>query len=152
MNKKQVLIWFGKIKWKELWDTFIDIGVKQILLYFTIFAVIGYLINHFVPSTIITGLFNAKNIFAVPLAAVIGLPLYVTGASSIPLIKTLMDGGASGGAMLAFMITGPGTSAGVIAGIGTIMKKRAIALYVTFLLVGAVLLGYLYDAFLFISK
>ena len=31
--------------------------------------------------------------------------------------------GASGGAMLAFMITGPGTSAGVIAGIATIMKR-----------------------------
>lgn len=97
------------------------------------------------PSFILTALFNAKNIFAVPLAAIIGLPLYVNGASSIPLIKALMEGGASGGAMLAFMITGPGTSAGVIAGIGTIMKKRAIILYIAFLLAGAILLGYLYD-------
>ena len=152
VNQNTNLNWFQKIKWRELLDSLLNVGVKQILLYFTFFAAIGYLINHFVPSSIITGLFNAKNIFAVPLAAVIGLPLYVTGASSIPLIKSLMAGGASGGAMLAFMITGPGTSAGVIAGIGTIMKKRAILLYTSFLLVGAILLGYLYDAFLVIGK
>jgi uncharacterized membrane protein YraQ (UPF0718 family) len=47
--------------------------------------------------------------------------------------------------MLAFMITGPGTSAGVLAGIATIMKKRALALYAAYLLVGAVLLGYAYE-------
>jgi uncharacterized membrane protein YraQ (UPF0718 family) len=47
--------------------------------------------------------------------------------------------------MLAFLITGPGTSAGVLAGIATIMKKRAIALYVAFLLAGAILLGYAFD-------
>ena len=57
----------------------------------------------------------------------------------------------TGGAMLAFMITGPGTSAGVIAGIATIMKKRAIFLYVMLLFVWGVLLGYLYDMLLMIG-
>jgi uncharacterized membrane protein YraQ (UPF0718 family) len=50
--------------------------------------------------------------------------------------------------MLAFMLTGPGTSAGVIAGITTIMKKRAVGLYVAYLLAGAILLGYAYDLIL----
>ena len=86
--------------------------------------------------------------FAVPLAALVGLPLYVNGDSSISLIQTLIQGGVSGGAMLAFMITGPGTSAGVLAGIATIMKKRAIALYAGYLLVGAVVLGYAYNILL----
>ena len=107
-----------------------------------------YLINRFVPASIITTLFSANNILAVPLAALIGLPIYVNGESAIPLIKALMAGGASGGAMLAFMITGPGTSAGVLAGIATIMKKRAIILYTLFLLLGGIGLGYLYDLLL----
>jgi uncharacterized membrane protein YraQ (UPF0718 family) len=136
------------IKWREIWENLIEVGVKQILIYFTIFVAIGYLINHFVATSLIKALFNAKSIFAVPLAALIGLPLYVNGETSVPLIKALMDGGVGGGAMLAFMITGPGTSAGVIAGLGTILKKRALILYVLFLLVGAVMLGYLYDLLL----
>ena len=47
--------------------------------------------------------------------------------------------------MLAFLITGPGTSAWVIVGIAAFMRRRAIALYVGFLLVFGIALGYLYD-------
>jgi uncharacterized membrane protein YraQ (UPF0718 family) len=134
-----------RIKWQEIGRALINTGVKQILFYYSIFVAVGFLINHFVPASIIVTLFSAKNIFAVPLAALIGLPIYVNGESALPLIQTLMTNGAGGGAMLAFLITGPGTSAGVITGIAMIMKKRAILLYVTFLLVGGILLGYLYD-------
>jgi len=62
-----------------------------------------------------------------------------------------MKGGASGGVLLAFMITGPGTSAGAIAGICTIMKRRAVLLYIAFLLTGAILLGYLYNFLLLLG-
>lgn len=138
----------GRIKWREIGESLINLGLKQILLYFSIFVAIGFLINRLVPASIITSLFGAKNILAVPLAALIGLPIYVNGESAIPLIKALMAGGASGGTMLAFMITGPGTSAGVLAGIATIMKRRAIILYTLFLLLGGIGLGYLYDLLL----
>jgi uncharacterized protein len=137
-----------KIKLHEIVEGFVNIGVKQILVYYSIFVAIGFLINRFVPAEIIVALFSAKNIFAVPLAALIGLPIYVNGESAIPLINSLMASGASGGAMLAFLITGPGTSAGVIAGIATIMKKRALTLYVMYLLFGGIILGYLYNMFL----
>jgi len=144
----QISEWFKKMKWREIDDSIMNVGVKQILLYYSLFAAIGFLFNRFVPSSIIVTLFNAENIFAVPLAALIGLPMYVNGESAIPLIQSLMASGASGGAMLAFLITGTGTSAGVIAGISTIMRKRAIFLYVLFLLVGGIFLGYLYDMLL----
>ena len=139
------------IKWREIGDAIVKIGFKQILLYYSVFVAVGFLINSFVPTSLIVALFSAENLFAVPLAALVGLPLYVTTESSIPLIQALMKQGASEGAMLAFMITGPGTSAWVIAGIMTIMKKRAIGLYVLFLLFGAILAGYLYDMFLRLS-
>ncbi|MBL7123922.1 MAG: permease [Actinobacteria bacterium] len=74
--------------------------------------------------------------------------LYINTESSIPLIKALMAGGAGGGAMLAFMITGQGTSARVIAGIATFMKKRVLSLYILFILVGGIFMGYVYDLFL----
>lgn len=109
---------------------------------------IGFLVNYFVPTAWIMALFSAKNVFAVPLAALIGLPLYVNGELALPLIKSLIDNGAGGGAMLAFLVTGPGTSAWVIAGISVFMKKRIIGLYVFYLLAGGILLGYLYDLLL----
>jgi Predicted permeases len=141
-----------KAKLKELWITFVDLGLKQILLYFSLFVGLGYLINYFVPSSLVTVLFGAKNIFAVPLAALVGLPLYITTESGIPIIKSILASGASEGAMMAFIITGSATSAWVIAGISSFLKKRAIALYVAFILGGGILFGYLYDIlFLFIK-
>ena len=140
-----------KFKLKELFKVFYEVGIKQVLVYFAIFAAIGFMINRFIPAALIMQYFGSGNKFAVPLLAIIGIPLYVSGSSAIPLITTLMAGGASSGALLAFMITGPGTSAGVIAGIATIMKKRALALYVAYLLVFAILLGYLYDFLLMLG-
>ena len=140
-----------RYKVKEFLRFCFDVGVKQILIYFAVFAAIGYLINQYVPAELITHYLGKGNIFAVPLLALVGLPLYVTGPSSLPVIDALMNAGASDGALLAFLITGPGTSAGVIAGITMIMKRKAILLYVGFLLSGAILLGYLYDLFLFMT-
>lgn len=137
-----------RYKLQALLKVFYEVGVKQVLVYFSVFAAIGFLINRFVPAEMIMTHLGAGNRFAVPLLALIGLPLYMNGASAIPVINTLMAGGASQGALLAFMITGPGTSAGVIAGLVTIIRKRAIGLYITYLLVFAVLLGYLYDMLL----
>lgn len=133
-------------KWKEALDAFVEIGLKQILLLFSIFAGIGYLINTYVPQEWIIAAFDGGHPWAVPLAALVGMPLYVSGASSIPLIDTFMGAGASSGAILAFMITGPGTSMGAMTGIMTIMKKRALGLYIAFLYIGAVGSGLIYDA------
>ena len=63
-----------------------------------------------------------------------------------------MAQGAGGDAMLAFMITGAATSAWVVAGISTFMKKRVIGVYVFFILAGGILSGYLYDLFLAAAK
>ena len=136
---------FRKYKIDQVLKAVYDISIRRILPFFALFAGIGYLINQFIPTTWISALFGSHNLFAIPLAAVVGLPLYVSGDSSIPLLQSLMQSGVSGGAMLAFMITGPGTSAGVLAGIATIMKKKAIALYVGYLLTGAIAMGYAYQ-------
>ncbi len=147
-SKNIVMRFLNKIKYKEIGEAFISVGLKQILLYFTIFVALGYFIQSFVPTSIILSLFSGSSVFSVPLAALIGLPLYVSGEGAIPLIKALMDGGAGGGAMMAFMITGPATSAWVIAGITAFMKKRAIFLYVGFILVGGIAIGYIYQLLL----
>jgi uncharacterized membrane protein YraQ (UPF0718 family) len=50
--------------------------------------------------------------------------------------------------MLAFIISGSATSAWVIAGLTTFMKRRALLLYVAFILLGSVVSGYLYNLIL----
>ena len=142
----------AKLRLKELFKSIFNIGIKQILFFFCIFIAIGFLINHFVPMRHISGLLGSGNPLAVPLSALAGLPLYVAGESAVPLIKSLLDGGASGGSMIAFLITGPATSAWVIAGIAVFMKKKIILLYIGFILAGGILSGYIYNLIDMIMK
>jgi uncharacterized membrane protein YraQ (UPF0718 family) len=137
-----------KYKLREVFDGIVELGLKRMVLFFAIFIAVGYLINNFVPTSIISALFGAREIYAVPLAAFIGLPLYITTESGVPIIQSMMASGASEGAMLAFIIAGSATSAWVIAGLSTFMKKRAIMLYVAYIFIGSVLSGYIYDLIL----
>jgi uncharacterized membrane protein YraQ (UPF0718 family) len=121
---------------------------KQLLVMFFGFAFIGYFLNGLIPARWIAAVFGAGHTYSVPLAATLGLPLYVNSEASLPLVRALLDSGMSPGAAMAFLITGAGTSVGAIAGALTIARWRVIALVVGVLWVGAILAGFGYDALL----
>ena len=121
---------------------------KRLLLMFFGFAFIGYFLNGLIPSAWVSAIFGPGSVYSIPLAATLGLPLYVNTEASLPLVRALLDGGMSQGAALAFLITGAGTSVGAIAGALTIARWRVIALVIGTLWVGAVISGYIYNLLL----
>jgi len=137
-----------KFKVKEIINSFIDLGIKKVLPLFILFVAIAYLLKTYVPDAWVMTLFSGNHFYSVPLASLIGLPLYISDATIVPLLSVLRDAGASDGTLLAFMISGPATSLGVIGGLNIIMKRRAIFLYIFFILAGSIVLGYAYDALL----
>jgi uncharacterized membrane protein YraQ (UPF0718 family) len=126
--------------WNELFTT-----GKRLLIMFAGFAFIGYLLNGLIPAAWVAAVFGKGNIYSIPLAATLGLPLYINTEGSLPLVRALIDGGMSQGAAMAFLITGAGTSFGAIAGALTIARWRVIGLVIGTLWVGAVLAGTLYN-------
>ena len=120
----------------------------RLLLMFIAFAFIGYFLNGLVPAAWVGKLFGAGNAFSVPLAATIGLPLYVNSEASLPLVRALIDNGVSPGAAIAFLITGAGTSVGAVMGALTIARWRVLALVVGTLWIGAIATGWLYNLLL----
>jgi uncharacterized protein len=121
---------------------------RQLLLMFLGFAFIGYFLNGLIPSSWIAAIFGGGNLYSVPLAATLGLPLYINTETSLPLIRAMLDSGMSQGAALAFMTVGAGTSIGAIAGALTIARWRVVGLVIGVLWVGAILCGYAFDLLL----
>jgi len=119
--------------------------VGRLLAFFFAFAFIGYVLNGLIPADAVARLFGSGRFYGVPLAATLGLPLYINTEASLPLVKSFMDMGMSPGASLAFLITGAGTSIGAITGALTIARWRVIGVVVGTLWVGAIVLGYLYN-------
>lgn len=134
----------GKFDWAKFGKEFYRVG-KRLLFLFLTFAFVGYLLNNLIPTQYILALFGEGKAWGVPLAATLGLPLYLNSESSLPLIQAFIKNGASEGAALAFLITGAGTSVGAVVGALTIAKWRVVGYVIGTLWVGAIITGYVFN-------
>lgn len=122
-------------------------NTKRLGMLFLGFTALGYLLIRLIPTELLTTLLGDDNVLAVPVAALLGIPVYVTSDGSLPLVASLMDGGMGSGPAMAFLITGAGTSIGAVSGMLLIARWRVVALVVASLLVGAIVTGYLTPLF-----
>jgi uncharacterized membrane protein YraQ (UPF0718 family) len=91
---------------------------------------------------------GGQNSLAVPLAALVGLPLYMTEAAALPIVSGLLKSGMSPGAALAFLIAGPAMTVPAMVAVWSIVRPRVFALYVGVAAVGAMALGFAADVVL----
>ena len=68
-------------------------------------------------------------------------PAYTTSLTALPMISGLLNQGMNPAAALAFLVAGPVTTLPAIAAVWPLVVRRVFALYVSFSLVGAVLVG-----------
>lgn len=117
---------------------------RRLAGYFVAFAALGYLIIELIPASLFQEhLGDGNAMLAVPLAALLGIPMYVNTEGSLPLVASLMEGGMGAGPALAFLITGAGTSIGAVSGMLVVARWRIVALVVGTLFVSACLTGWL---------
>ncbi len=116
---------------------------RRLAVYFLGFAALGYLLIELVPTDVLTTYLGGDSPWSVPLAATLGVPVYVSSDASLPMVASLVQGGMGVGPALAFLVTGAGTSVGAFSGMLLIARWRVVALVVGSLWVGAVLLGWL---------
>ena len=98
----------------------------------------------YIPAEWIANLVGSKNIFAVPLASIIGIPAYMNGYAAIPLISGLMDMGMTPGAALAFVTAGAVSSIPAALAVYALVRKSIFILYIMIGLFGSMLAGYIY--------
>ena len=122
-------------------------GPRLLVMFFS-FAFLGYLLNGLIPNSWIASLFGSGHAYSVPLAATLGLPFYINGEASLPMVRAMLDSGMSQGAALAFLISGAGTSIGAIGGALSIARWRVISIVVATLWIGAMAAGLVFDLFL----
>lgn len=101
------------------------------------------LIILYVPEAWITNIMGRENSWAIFTAGFLGIPVYTSNLSALPMVSGLLKQGMSPAAALAFLISGPTTTLPAMAAVWTLVKRRIFILYVSFSLVGAILLGYL---------
>ncbi len=105
------------------------------------------LYQRYVPAGAVAGLFGSQRGFGVLLAAAMGVPLYMCGGGTIPLIAEWLQNGMSLGAASAFMITGPATKITNLGAVKIVLGGRRFALYLFYTLGFSLTAGFLVNLF-----
>jgi len=100
--------------------------------------------QRYVPESAMVALFGNKY-FGVFMAATIGVPLYVCGGGTIPLLQQWLASGMSVGQATAFMIVGPATKITNLGALKIVLGMKRFALYIIFGVVSAIVFGLLVD-------
>jgi len=109
---------------------------------------IGAVIHGWVPESFFVRYAGPDNPLAVPVAVLIGIPLYSNAAGVLPLIEALYAKGLAMGTLLAFMMAVVALSLPEIILLRRILKPPLIAAFVGIVGGGIVLVGYLFNAVL----
>jgi uncharacterized membrane protein YraQ (UPF0718 family) len=106
------------------------------------------LITRYVPQQGIASVLGRQNAFAIPLAALIGVPLYLSNLMALPIVSGLLAQGMQPGAAIAFLVGGSLTTFPAMAAVWGIVRGRVFALYLGIALIGSMLVGYLVNVIL----
>jgi hypothetical protein len=121
---------------KNIWR-----NIKATGPYFLIGILLSALFQHYVSPDAFANLFGSQRGFGVLMAATIGVPLYVCGGGTIPLLMAWLDSGMSMGAVAAFMITGPATKITNLGAVKIVLGAKHFTAYVAFTIISAIIAG-----------
>jgi len=119
---------------------------KQVFPYLLLGAGIGAFIYGFIPGDLIVSLAGPNNPFAIPVAAVIGVPMYIRAETLIPVSAVLLEKGMGIGAVMALIIGGAGASIPEVTLLSAIFERRLLAAFVAVILGVAILAGVAFQA------
>jgi uncharacterized membrane protein YraQ (UPF0718 family) len=128
---------------KNAWSNLLFLG-QWLALAFALEAVmIAYL-----PQESVAGVLGSDSWFAIPLAAVVGIPAYLNGYAALPLVSGLIDSGMSAGAGMAFLVAGGITCIPAGIAVWALARPPVFAIYIGSAFAGAIGFGLLAAAVL----
>ncbi|MCM0083167.1 permease [Geomonas sp. Red32] len=122
--------------------------LKKIWPYVIVGIGLGAFIHGYAPEDFLVRYAGRDNPFAVPLAVLIGVPLYSNAAGIIPIVHALMEKGLPIGTVLAFMMAVTALSFPEAVILKNVLKARLLATFFGIVAVAIIVVGYLFNAIL----
>lgn len=140
---------------KVTWSDRIDAGwqaVKDIVIkvwpYIVAGILVGAAIHGYVPAGLMAKIMGADAWWSVPLAVLIGIPMYSNAAGIIPIVEALLAKGAALGTVLAFMMSVIGLSLPEMVILRKVLKPTLIATFIAVVGCGILVVGFLFNLIL----
>lgn len=125
---------------RESWS-----ATKMVVQFMLVAFTLEALISMYVPEVWVTRALGGESLWTIFTAGLLGVPIYTSNLTALPLVGGLLSQGMNPGAALAFLIAGPTTTFPAMAAVWKLASRRVFALYVSYSFIGALAVGYLYN-------
>lgn len=129
---------------KYWWSDALDI-TKKIFPYVLLGVALGALIHGFVPDTLVENYLQGDALWTVPLATLLGVPLYANSVSVIPIMEALVGKGIPLGTALAFMTATVTLSIPEALILKKVMKWQLLAMFFGITTIGIMVIGFVFN-------
>jgi len=119
--------------------------VGKIWIYIILGIAVGAGAHGYVPEDFLGSLLGKENWYGVPLAILMGVPMYSNAAGIIPIVSVLIEKGVSLGTALAFMMSVIALSLPEIIILKKVLKWQLITVFVGIVAVGIVIVGFIFN-------
>lgn len=121
--------------------------IQRVWLYILIGVGIGAAIHNWIPTELISALIGQNNWWSVPLATLVGVPMYADIFGTLPIAEALVAKGVGLGTVLAFMMAVTALSLPSLIMLKKVVKAPLLALFFTIVVAGIMLIGFLFNSF-----
>jgi len=119
--------------------------ITKIWPYVLIGVGIGAVIHGFIPQAFIESILGNQNIFSVPLATLLGIPMYADIFGTLPIAEALVSKGVGLGTVLAFMMAVTALSLPSIIMLKKVVKTKLLITFVGIVTSGILIMGYVFN-------
>lgn len=119
--------------------------IVKVWPYVLVAIALGGFIHGYVPEDFLVKYAGPSNPFAVPLAVLLGIPLYASAASIVPVVYALMEKGLATGTVLAFMMAVTAISFPELVILRKVLKPQLLGVFVGIMAVAITAVGYLFN-------
>lgn len=124
--------------------------VKKVAPYIFVGVAIGAVIHNLIPEAWIQKVLGGDNFYSVPLATLVGVPMYADIFGTIPVAESLLTKGAGLGTILSFMMAVTTLSLPSMIMLSKAVKPKLLTAFITIVTLGIIIVGYLFNAFSFL--
>ncbi len=124
--------------------------IKKVWLYILIGVAIGAAIHNWIPQPIISAILGQQNWYSVPLATLVGVPLYADIFGTLPIAEALVSKGVGIGTSLSFMMAVTALSLPSMILLKKVVKTKLLLIFAGIVIVGILIIGFSFNALSFL--
>lgn len=121
--------------------------VRKVWIYVLIGVGIGALIHNVIPESYITAILGVDKWYSVPLATLVGVPMYADIFGTLPIAEALVSKGVGIGTALSFMMAVTALSLPSIVMLKKVIKNKLLVVFVSIVVIGIMIIGFLFNQF-----